>query len=129
MSVEPEEFSRSAAAIIAGECREIDFRNAASRAYYAAYHHALSLAIDLEAKATINGGYHELVIKTLTTAGNNPIGLKCRRVGILLSTMRQVRQRADYQLDLDFKRSDTESVITTAAAMKVTLDEAFAMKA
>jgi uncharacterized protein (UPF0332 family) len=130
MAVTPDAYLRAAIAILgANGASEIDFRSAASRAYYAAYHCAVDLAKDLPVKSVIKGGYHELVIKTLASAGSDPFGRKCARVAYLLSSMRGTREVADYHLDADFPKTDAEYVVAMVPVLTQAAAEALEMRA
>lgn len=129
MSVDPGDFLVSAVAMLQPESSEIDFRNAASRAYYAAYHAARALAVTLPVQAVVKGGAHEQVIKTLTDGGTSHFSMQCRRVGYLLSTMRTARHRADYELGTDFLRTDAESLISSVPNLHGAVAQAKAAQA
>ena len=98
MAVTPRELLEAAAALGRRES-EVDLRNAASRAYYAAYHQCRRLARDLRLRPTPgSGGVHRRVIDTLTTSQDR----KLRRLGYMLEQCRKLRVVADYDIEAEF---------------------------
>ncbi len=73
MAVTPRELLDAAAAL-GRRGSEVDLRNAASRAYYAAYHQCRRLAQDLRLRpAPGAGSVHRRVIDTLTDSQNGKL--------------------------------------------------------
>lgn len=102
MSILAEEFLDSARINI-GEAREIDLRNAISRAYYAMFH----LASEAERLCPVvpagRSGVHAALIKRFSSTPRKgfPGGSKARQVGVLLGYARTHRVTADYHLTCD----------------------------
>ena len=129
MAVTLEDFLSSADAMLKTGVSEIDFRNAASRAYYSAYHIAVALADQLEPTGAIVGGHHEAVIKILTGQRTSPFALSCRRAGYILAGMRTIRHSADYQLGKTFSHGQAEDLIARVPAVRDSITEAFDRRA
>lgn len=106
MSINYADFMTSAEAIHASASDEVDRRNAASRAYYAAYHFAVSQAGAVGASQPLSsfvGGTHEC----LKDFYSNPEAKDalCRRrqaVGYMLRQAHETRCVADYRLSEEF---------------------------
>lgn len=120
MPISPIAFSDSAKALlsIGGE---VDYRNAASRAYYSMYH-----SIQRKVLSECNSiprypkaGVHAALIRFLEDSGKNcGIGSieakECLRLSMALGAAKRLRSRADYDLDDMFSRTDAEQVIRSA---------------
>lgn len=90
---------------------EVDWRNAGSRAYYAAFHGCRVLAQGIEPHTdTATGSAHRMVADILTKPTNETmhkrLGYKLRQCGI-------ERRRADYDIDDDFPRESCLAVVET----------------
>ena len=90
---------------------EVDWRNACSRAYYAAFHRCRALAQGVEPYTdTATGSAHRLVADILTNPTNEAmhkrLGYKLRQCGI-------ERRRADYDIGDDFPRESCLAVVET----------------
>ena len=98
MSVTPRELLEAAGAL-GQRGSEVDLRNAASRAYYAAYHQCRRLAQDLRLRpAPGSGGVHRRVIDALTGSRDR----KLKSLGYMLEQCRKLRVSADYNIDEEF---------------------------
>ena len=107
MAVTPRELLEAAGAL---EQRgsEVDLRNAASRAYYAAYHQCRRLAQDLRLRpAPGSGGAHRRVIDALTGSRD----MKLRSLGYMLEQCRQLRVAADYGIEAEFPSGDARTAL------------------
>lgn len=105
MSVTAADF-QAFAVRIADAGNEIDFRNAISRSYYAAFHACLPKFVSGD------GGLDQRIGHTAFTAWlqGHAAGTPTRRLGVALNFLRQQRAAADYTLNRDFKHSDVETV-------------------
>ena len=111
MSVSPGDML-SAARELAERSTEIDHRNAASRAYYAAFHRCMPIAKNIGLLAHPNTGSHANLISTLTTNPNSgPAKRQLMRLGYTLADCRKLRVEADYQPESDFTRHTAQHVI------------------
>ena len=98
MAVTPRELLEAAGAL-EERGAEVDLRNAASRAYHAAYHQCRRLAQNLRLRpAPGSGGAHRRVIDALTSSGDR----KLKSLGYMLEQCRQLRIVADYDIDAEF---------------------------
>ena len=89
MSVTPTEILEAAKGFANGNS-EVDWRNAVSRAYYAAYHRSM-LIVEGLGFAIEGGGVHRMLVDTLTENRNPNI----KAVGYMLEECRRYRVRAD----------------------------------
>lgn len=85
------------------------FRSAASRAYYAAYHSALSYADQkgLESLDSLQMGSHEKLSMRFEKGGD-------RSTAIMLKTMKSLRHAADYDLDKSVDEMQVKVQLQTA---------------
>ena len=86
---------------------EVDRRNAASRACYAAYHRCLPVGRSVGLSAQPGQGVHRQLIATLT--GNPSRGLKS--LGYMLELCRKRRVEADYAIETEFSPEKTRTVL------------------
>ena len=86
---------------------EVDWRNAASRAYYAAYHRCRRMAEDERLSIPEGGSAHAALADALVNGINAPI----RRIGLVLDLCRARRARADYDIDDSFPRELANTVV------------------
>lgn len=112
MPITNQDFIQSAREILSSGKSEIDFRNATSRAYYAAYHVATKFKSNVPQERG-RGGIHSQLIKDLTRNQDERI----KQVGHLLNQCRGERTDADYSLDLHFDRNRAENVIELVAEL------------
>lgn len=106
MAVSPRTLLESANTLLQGG-EEIDHRNAASRAYYAAYHACRALADEGGLPSYADTGTHRALIDALTGSRNNT----CKGVGFLLRQCRKYRVAADYKIDEDFPEYYARSIL------------------
>ena len=107
MPVTPNELLDAAKVLGRGEA-EVDRRNAASRAYYAAWHRCLPIGRSVGLSAQPGQGMHQQLIGTLT--GNRNPALKS--LGYMLRQCRDLRVEADYEIETDFPPEDARTVLT-----------------
>ena len=105
MSVTPEALFEAASTISQGD-REEDWRNAASRAYYAAFHKCRALA-DESGWANAKGSAHQALIDALLVDPNPTV----RSLGYMLNDCRHRRRSADYDIADDFQQEWSEMVL------------------
>jgi uncharacterized protein (UPF0332 family) len=101
--VDAKEFLDSAYQILQGAKGEVDYRNAASRAYYAAYH----LAEKRVGESATMGASHERIITALKGSPHQ----QERSLGNQLQQIKRSRVWADYRLDEDFPRIESNKVL------------------
>lgn len=87
------------------------WRTAVSRAYYAAYHHALNKAADSDASINRNYTKHEYLIEWYKTQSRLPNALE---VGTLLNTLKTYRVRADYRESYRINQGKAQRAILLA---------------
>jgi hypothetical protein len=84
-----------------GGASEIDWRMAAGRAYYAAYHRARSSADLCPNNDAFAMGSHERVSDRFMRDGSRP----AKSIAYILISMKKFRKLADYDLDETFDQS------------------------
>ena len=114
MAVAPETILQSAIALEQGDA-EIDWRNACSRAYYAAFHRCRAIAREIEPHTDVEGGSaHNIVADILTSPRNTPVH---RGMGYKLRSCSVERKRADYDIEVEFRRKTCQAVIDDCKAI------------
>ena len=106
MPVNHQHFLESGRVFLSG-LSEMDYRNAASRSYYAAYHLCLNLGRRFPDYLDVKGGVHERLIVKLEKASDRRI----KTIGYILKQCRVYRNKADYLLEDKFSKQDAELVI------------------
>ncbi|MBY7859134.1 hypothetical protein KW419_12855 [Vibrio fluvialis] len=86
---------------------EIVLRNAARNAYYALYHRLLDLNVEEIPSSERNYGSHELLIQQLRKCKT----IEYRELGLLLSSLKSIRTKADYRLEQRFSDNDAYSTV------------------
>lgn len=106
MPVTPNELLEAAKAIGRGDA-EVDWRNAASRAYYAAWHRCLPIGRSVGISAQPRG-MHQQLIDTLTESRD----MTLKSLGYMLRQCRDFRVDADYWIEADFSSEDARIALT-----------------
>lgn len=106
MAVTPESLLQ-AADVLGGGDAEVDWRNAAACAYYAAFHKCVPFAYG---RSAARPGHAEL-IATLTDH-RNPI--PNRQAGYLLRQCKNLREHANYRIAQDFDYEDANSALSAS---------------
>ena len=108
MAVSPEQLLEAAEELAQGN-REVDFRNAASRAYYAAYHRCRPIA-QRNGLRSSKRGVHSDVIDALRTSSKPAL----KHLAQMLARGRGLRAKADYNIDEEFRSSEAQTSIRQA---------------
>jgi uncharacterized protein (UPF0332 family) len=87
--------------------REVDYRNAASRAYYCAFHVCKKLLEDFPPTQFQTGAEHEKIIKGLL----NHQDKRFKTLGNMLKDAKDQRVKADYKLADNFTIQDAKIVV------------------
>ena len=111
MAVSPKHLLEAAQEPAQGS-REVDFRNAASRAYYAACHRCRPIA-QRNGLRSSNRGVHSDVIDALRTATKPTL----KHLAQMLARCRSLRAKADYNIAEDFRWSEAQT--STRQAQKI----------
>ena len=106
MAVTPETLLRAADTLGSADA-EVDWRNAATCAYYAAYHKCIPFAYG---RATAEPGHSEL-IATLTEP-RSPT--RSRQAGHLLRQCKVLREQANYRIAQDFRHGDAHATLNAS---------------
>lgn len=92
------------------ETREVDYRNAASRAYYCQFHSCKQLLERYPPSEPQYGAEHEKTIKELV----NHQDKRFKKLGNMLKDSKDQRHKADYKLAENFALSEAKIVIRFA---------------
>lgn len=96
---------------------EADWRSAVSRAYYAAFHVARDFMTSLGFVTPRAELAHAFLWRRLGNCGLAPLAL----AGSRLNQLRGERNRADYDLNSDLTKKDTQAAVKSAAMVIATL--------
>ena len=111
VSVTYEEFMTLATKLAEGDS-EIEWRNAAARAYYAAYHRA-HMAVDLcPENGHFSMGSHERLAERFQAHGSNG----AKSIAYILAAMKKIRVSADYEI---FDPFESTAAINQISQVKV----------
>jgi uncharacterized protein (UPF0332 family) len=99
--------------------REIDYRNAGSRAYYGAFHACRMLLEKRPHSQASIGTSHQRVINGLLSDPNKQIN----SLGNKLARAKDFRQKADYQLNLKFSRYEAMRLFSLAQKIYDEVDD------
>ncbi len=90
--------------------QEVDYRNAASRAYYYQFHTCKQLLERYPPSEPQYGAEHEKTIKELVTHQDK----RFKKLGNMLKDSKDQRHKADYKLAENFALSEAKTVIRFA---------------
>ena len=110
MPVKPVDFLSSAINIL-NNGSEIDFRNAVSRAYYAAYHEALRVSKKSNGSSIKKGSHEILIDKLKKHKGLSSKDKAIVKIGVLLSICKKHRVEADYYIKQQCSNVTAQTVI------------------
>lgn len=108
MGVTPDVILGSARAL-GSRSAEVDWRNATSRAYYAAYHGCRMLAESLEPLVDLSNARSHKVVGDVLADHRRPNAV--RALGYRLAACRRSRNQADYDIDFPFQRDVCLTVV------------------
>lgn len=95
------------AKICCAESSEIGYRNAVSRSYYSMYHKVLSI-LDNDIPNYANGGVHSSLLTYLSSSNSESYDTReLKKLSYMLKAARDMRGKADYQLDLNIIQRET----------------------
>lgn len=112
------EFLSTAQELIQGN-REIDYRNAASRAYYCAFHRCKMLLEELPKSQGCLGASHQKVILELLSYPDKEVN----KLGKKLEQAKRLRQKADYQLNARFSRYEASRIVSQVQNILSEIDD------
>ena len=105
MAITPKELLQAAREMAAGT-REVDWRNAASRAYYAAHHRCIPI---MYGRASASPGHRQMIDDFMRRGNANA---SSKQIGCLLKQCKKLREQADYKLEVTFQSRDANSALT-----------------
>lgn len=106
MAVSPAEILESAETSGNGSS-EVDWRNATSRAYYAAFHRVKPIAERVLNFSSDRGSVHHELVQALQHERNSSL----RQLAYMPDECRKYRARADYDIDDDFPFTVCKTVL------------------
>ena len=126
MAVSPRDLLQMARQLMS-EDKEINYRTAANRAYYSAFHCCRPLAESLPQAPTRKKGSHDRLIERLKHHPIKKVSLgrdeKIRTLGFLWGRCKSLRTRADYRIGGEFNRNKAEDLIEMAVQIHGTITE------
>lgn len=103
MTVDAADFERFARQLLEG-ATEIEWRNSASRMYYAAYHVCQEHAHRCPENSHLRMGSHEALIRRYALQSSAPV----RSIAYILAAMKRIRCHADYAIDTRFAKDTAQ---------------------
>jgi uncharacterized protein (UPF0332 family) len=100
------------------ENSEVGYRNAASRAYYCAFHLCRMLLEKLPQSQDNIGTSHQKIIDALFLSSDK----RLKSLGNQLKMARQLRHKADYKVDIKFTRYEASRVLSYVQKMVLEVD-------
>jgi uncharacterized protein (UPF0332 family) len=110
----------SVALTLAADSSEAAWRSAISRAYYAAFHVARELLINLGFKVAGGSGTHDFLWLRLQNSGDPLV----KRAGSNLNVLRGLRNKADYDLRRRVAQAIAQNEVSVAEQIIQTLEAA-----
>lgn len=107
MTVSATDFERFARQLIQG-VTEIEWRNSASRLYYAAYHACQAQAHRCPDNSNLKMGSHEALMKRYELQE----GSYAKSIAYILLAMKRIRCQADYDISAEFAKDAAEKQMT-----------------
>lgn len=101
---------------------ECEWRSAASRAYYSAYHKVLGVADSCLPPSPYAIGEHERLTDRLKQQG-----VKGKSLAYVLIDLKRVRTKADYKLGESFRQQEATDLIANCPAVFAKADEFHAL--
>ena len=98
----------AAAARLLSGGNEVDYRNAASRAYYAAFHACRPVGLTLGLQEVPERGPHWDLIEIFKRQGDT----KYLSIAHMLEQCRRLRVRADYEIEEDFDEARAQTTLS-----------------
>ncbi|MEZ5671021.1 MAG: HEPN domain-containing protein [Thiotrichaceae bacterium] len=116
------EFLRTAEALLQNESvAEVECRNAASRAYYCAYHSCLDLSKRYPSTNDVKtkGGVHQRLINTLCSHQDERV----KSAGYFFNQIKRLRVKADYKLTTNFTLQDSQFAVNSVQKLLQEINE------
>ena len=116
MSITPDQFLTFAESSLASSSAgEFEFRNAASRAYYSAFHCCLAERQRCpNLKDSDIFGSHDRLYARYRELSNGDVENKLKSMAYMAQMMKSVRHEADYKLNLPFQKRDADQQVSDA---------------
>lgn len=98
---------------------EIEWRNGASRAYYAGFHRALLSVSYCPDNSNYKMGDHERISERFKLEGSK----KAKSIAYVLEAMKKHRRMADYEIDDPFFQHSAQNVVALYSQLEKHLNE------
>ena len=114
MAVTPQDLLQYAESLIQ-ESGEIRLRNAAGRAFYAAVHACRPIYNQLDTGPETREGTHQKMIRLFSEyhGPDESISRRIRALGAMYKQVRDLRSKADYEIESDFTEGEAKTVLGT----------------
>ena len=126
MAVSEKDFLDSARAFVKPPSSEMDFRNAASRAYYSSLHSCMKIVATFPTIGDASkGGIHAQAIDQLLnppTSVSKDKAAITKKAGLILKHMKTIRTKADYYINKDFKEEHSDEVFMYTERLETIVD-------
>ncbi|MCZ6629168.1 MAG: hypothetical protein O7E56_13185, partial [SAR324 cluster bacterium] len=95
---------------------EISIRNAAGRAFYAAYHACSPINERLDPGLKFKEGTHQKLIRLFTEydGADDETSGKVRALGWMYKQVRDLRSKTDYEIEMEFTLAEAQVLLGTA---------------
>ena len=125
MAITPQDLLQYAESLMQ-DSNEISARNAAGRAFYAAFHFCMPIFNELDTGPKTKEGTHQKILRLFAnydSARTEDVSRKIRVIGTMYRQAREIRSRADYQIDLEFSKDDARLLNETAKGISSRISE------
>lgn len=125
MAITPEDLLQYAESLILGG-NEISARAAAGRAFYAAHHFCKPILKQIDPNPNTQEGTHHKIIRLFSNyygGRNEDVSRKIRAIGAMYRQVREIRSRADYEIDSEFAKDDARLLVETAKRISSRISE------
>jgi uncharacterized protein (UPF0332 family) len=115
--MDAKDFLTSAQQSIQG-CQEVDYRNAASRGYYCAYHVCKTFLEKLPKQGSVGDSHEKIIAELLSHSDKN-----LQKLGRQLEQAKILRHRADYKLAVKFAQYEARKSLTQVQQILSAVEE------
>ena len=125
MAITPEDLLQYAESLVL-DGNEISTRAAAGRAFYAVYHFYIPILNQIDTGKKTREGTHHKIIRLFTGYNGGPnedASRKIRAIGAMYRQAREIRSRADYQIDSEFSKDEAHLLVETAKRISSRISE------
>lgn len=101
-------------------------RAAAGRAFYAAYHFCMPVLNQIDTGPKTREGTHQKIIRLFVSfygGQNENVSSKIRAIGVMYRQARDIRSKADYEIDSEFSEDEARLLIGTTKRIASRISE------